>query len=117
MFQEMELEEKTPKEAMLFVQKKHTLWKYQSEKGVARRLQRFGSLRRKEADSQELLSSRVMQVICGGFQEMRLEEERRRVGAGTRKGKQRRWKPNVVSNGWNASTWTLMVKVTMSGGK
>ena len=48
-----ELEEKKSKEALVLVQKKHTLWNYQNEKDVARRLQRFGSSRRmkKEADS------------------------------------------------------------------
>ena len=53
-----ELEEKNSKEASLLVQKKHTLWRYQNERDVATRLQRFGSSRRmkKEADSQDLLS-------------------------------------------------------------
>ena len=53
-----ELEEKTSKKALLLVQKKHTLWKYQNERDVARRLQRIGSSRRKkkEAESQDLLS-------------------------------------------------------------
>ena len=53
-----ELEEKTSKEVLVLVQTKHTLWKYQNERDVGRRLQRFGSSSRmkKEADSQDPLS-------------------------------------------------------------
>ena len=53
-----ELEEKKSKEALLLVQKKHILMRYQNERDEARRLQRSGSSRgaRKEADLQDLLS-------------------------------------------------------------
>ena len=53
-----ELEEKESKEALLFVQKKYILMRYQNERDEARRLQRSGSSRgtREEADLQELLS-------------------------------------------------------------
>ena len=48
-FEEMkELEEKKSKEALLLVQKKRTLWRYQNERDEARRLQRSGNSRDKE---------------------------------------------------------------------
>ena len=46
-----ELEEKNSKVALLFVQKKYTLWKYQNERDVARRLQRFGNTRRMKKET------------------------------------------------------------------
>ena len=46
-FEEMkELEEKKSEEALLIVQTKHDLWRYQIEKYEARRLQRAGNSRR-----------------------------------------------------------------------
>ena len=53
-----ELEEETSEEALLLVQKKHILMRYQNERDEARRLQRSGSSRgtRKEADLQDLLT-------------------------------------------------------------
>ena len=56
-----ELEQKKSKEAPLFVQKRHTLWRYQNERDEARRLQRSGSSRgtRKEADSQDLIGGKA----------------------------------------------------------
>ena len=52
-FEEMkELEDKKSEEALLLVQKKYDVWRYQNERDEARRLQRSGSSRRmkKEAD-------------------------------------------------------------------
>ena len=43
-----ELEEEKSKEALLLVLKKRTLWKYQNAREVARRLQRFGRLKKDE---------------------------------------------------------------------
>ena len=74
------LEEKTSKEALPFVQKKHTLWKYQNERDVARRLQRFGNTRRmkKEADSQDLLSfDSYRSTVVDQVEEMSLESPRK----------------------------------------
>ena len=53
-----ELEEKKSEEALLPVQKKFDLWRYQNERDEARILQRFGSSRwmKMETDSQDLLS-------------------------------------------------------------
>ena len=52
-----ELEEEKSEEALLLVQKKFELWRYQNERDEARRLQRSGCSRRmKEVDSQDLLS-------------------------------------------------------------
>ena len=53
-----ELEEMKSEEALLLVQKKFELWRYQNEGDEARRLQRYGSSRMMmmEADSQDLLS-------------------------------------------------------------
>ena len=53
-----ELEGKKSEEALLLVQKKLDLWRYQNKRDEARRLQRSGSSRKmkKEADSQDLLS-------------------------------------------------------------
>ena len=56
-FEEMkEVDEKKSKEALLLVQKKHIMMRYQNERDVARRLQRSGSSRgtRKKADLQDL---------------------------------------------------------------
>ena len=58
-FEEMkELEEKKSKEALLLVQKKHTLMRYHCERDKARMLQRSGSSRatRKGMDIQDLIS-------------------------------------------------------------
>ena len=111
-FEEMkELEEKKSNEALLLVQKRYTLWKYQNERDVARRLQRFGNTRRmkKEADSQDLLSfDSCRSFVVDQVEEMSLESPRkmldeqevmretswnarrgrgeRRVEAGTRRG-------------------------------
>ena len=74
-----ELEEKKSKEAMLFVQKRYTLWKYQNERDVARRLQRFGNTRRmkKEADSQDLLSfGSFRSSVVDQVEEMSLESRK-----------------------------------------
>ena len=67
-FEEMEeLEEKKSKEALLFVQKKHIVMRYQSESDKARTLQRSGSSRDKTRDGYTgPYFLRVMQVICGG---------------------------------------------------
>ena len=53
-----ELEEKKSEEALLLVQKWFDLWRFQDERDEARRLQRSGSSRRtnKETDLQEFLS-------------------------------------------------------------
>ena len=129
-----ELEEKKSKEALLPVQKKYTLWKYQNERDVARRLQRFGSSRRmkKEADSQDLLSfESCRSSVVDHVEEMSLESPRKmqvmsETSGNATRGRQedawrlepgRRWKPKMFRTGWKASTWTLLVKVTMSGGK
>ena len=46
-FEEMkELEEKKSEEALLLVQEKYDVWRYQNERDEARRLQRSGSSRR-----------------------------------------------------------------------
>ena len=75
-----ELEEKTSEEALLLVQKKHTLWKYQNERDAVKRLQRFGSSRRmkKEADSQDLLSyESCRSSVVDHVEEMSLESPQR----------------------------------------
>ena len=74
-----ELEEKST-EALLLVQKKHTLWRYQNESDEAKRVQRSGSSRRtrNEADTQDLLSfksCRSWAVDC--IEEMNLESPRK----------------------------------------
>ena len=68
-FEEMKkLEEKKSEEALLFVQEKDDVWRYQNERDEATRLQRSGNSRRlkEEADSQDLFFFSVMQVIGGG---------------------------------------------------
>ena len=133
-----ELVEKKSKEALLLVQKKYTLWKYQNERDVARRLQRFGSSRRmkKEADSQDLLSfESCRSSVVDHVEEMSLESPRKmqeeqevmsETSGNATSGREedewrlepgRRWKPKMFRTEWKASTWTLMMKVTMSGGK
>ena len=75
-----ELEEKKSKEALLLVQKKYTLWKYQNERDVARRLQRFGNTRRmkKKAHSQDLLSfGSCRSSVVDQVEEMSLEFPRK----------------------------------------
>ena len=80
-FEEMkELEEKKSKEALLLVQKKHDLWRYQNERDEARRLQRSGSSRRmkKEADLQDLLSfESCRSSAVDHVEEMSLESPRK----------------------------------------
>ena len=121
-FTNKELEEKKSKEALLHVQKKYTLWKYQNERDVARRLQRFGYTRgtKKEADSQDFLSfdscrsSAVDHVEESSLEPSRKSqdtqvvrseiagEEMRGSGDAWRlepEGERRRWKPKVVSHG------------------
>ena len=111
-FQEMkELDERKSKEALLHVQKKHILMLFQNETDKGRRLQRSGSSRRtkKEADSQDLLSVEscrssavdhvgemslvsprkiqdVQVVMSETVGKATIEERRRCVEAGTRRG-------------------------------
>ena len=133
-----ELVEKKSKEALLLVQKEYTLWKYQNERDVARRLQRFGSSRRmkKKADSQDPLSfESCSSSVVDHVEEMSLEsprkmQEEQEVMSETsgnatggieedawRLEPGRRWKPKMFRTVWKASTWTLLVKVTMRGGE
>ena len=44
---------------------------------------------------------------------MRQEEEKKTRGGWNQKLKRRRWKPMLFRTVWKASTWTLMVKVSM----
>ena len=75
-----ELEEKKPEEALLLVQEKYDLWRYQNERDEARRLQRSGSSIRmkKEADSQDLLSFQSCRSpAVDHVEEMSLESPRK----------------------------------------
>ena len=102
---------------------------------------RAGSSRRtkKEADSQDLLSfqscrssavdhveeislessrkSQNVQVVMSETAGKARREEEKMRGDWNQKGTLRRWKPKLFRTGWEASTWTLMVKVAMKGCK
>ena len=83
-----DLEEKKSEEALLMVQKKFGLWRYQNERDEARRLQSSGSSKRmrKGMDLQHPFSSelcRSLTVDPDG--EMTLEFPRRSMEAGARR--------------------------------
>ena len=129
-FEEMkELEEKKSEEALLLVQKKFDLCRYQNERDEARRLQTSGSSRRtkKEADSHDLLSFQSCRSSAvDHVEEMSLESPRKiqdvqvvmseTAGRATRgrgddawrletQGETETLETKVVSNGWKASTY------------
>ena len=75
-----ELEEKKAEEALLPVQKKFDLWRYQNERYEARILQRFGSSRwmKMETDSQDLLSVQSCRSsVVDHVEEISLESSRK----------------------------------------
>ena len=74
------MEEKRSKEALLLVQQQYTMWNYQNQRGVARRLQRFGNTRRmkKEADYQDFFSfNSCRSSVVDQVEEMSLESPRK----------------------------------------
>ena len=76
-----ELEEKKPEEALLMVQKKHVLWRYQKERDEARRLQSCGNSRRvrKGLDLQHRTSSESCRSSMIDYdEEMTMESLRKR---------------------------------------
>ena len=81
-FEEMkELEEKKSEEALLLVQKKFDLWRFQNERDEARSLHGSGSSRRMkmEADSQDFLSVQSCRSSAvDGVEEISLESSRKR---------------------------------------
>ena len=139
-FEEMkELEEKTSEEALLLVQKRHDLWRYQNERDEARRLQRSGNSRRmkKEMDLQNLLSfESCRSSTVDHVEEMSLESPRKRqdvqevmeetAGKATRGRGEDEWRlepegetempeTRAASDGVEGVKWTLMVQA--AGGK
>ena len=79
-FEEMELEEKKSKEALLLLQKKHILMRYQSERDKARRLHRSGSsgVTRKGMDAQDFLSiERCRSSVVHDMEEVSSESSRK----------------------------------------
>ena len=87
-FEEMkEPEEKKSKEALLLVQKKYILMRYQNERDEARRAQRSGSSRetRKKVDLQDHLSFESCRSSADCIEELSPESPRKRLRA--RKGK------------------------------
>ena len=88
-FEEMkELQEKKSEEALLLVQKKYDLWRYQNERDKAGRLQRSGNSRRmkKEVDMQNLLSFESCRSSVDHVEEMSLESPRSEKEAGCARG-------------------------------
>ena len=124
MFEEMkELEGKKSEEALLLLQKKYVLWRHQSERDEARRLQRSGSSRRmkKEADPQDLLSfESCRSSAVDHVEEMSLESPRMMqdvqevtgeiAGNATRGRGEDAWRPEP-----EGETETLETKVVSDG--